>query len=141
MLQAGANPYGQGGVDNASISQSGTIPANAMSLEFKAWSMLPDATLSVSFAGNSLSPVALSSGAGPSGQGYTLYGADISAYAGQTGQLQFTDVFSDQGLNGIELDDITFSTNVVAVPEPNTLALILMGGLALAARCWRAKRS
>ena len=41
---------------------------------------------------------------------------------------------------GSAFDDITFSTNVLAVPEPNTLALILTGGLALAARRWRAKR-
>jgi len=104
-----------------------------MSLEFEAWSMIANATLSVSFAGNSLSPVGLSSGVSPSGQSYTLYGADISAYAGQSGQLQFTDVYSGQGLNGIELDDITFST----IPEPSTLALLFMGGMAFGVRSWR----
>ncbi len=132
MLQAGgSSPLTEGG--NASLSQNGTIPANAMSLEFEAWSMTPSATLSVSFAGNSLSPVGLSSGVSPGGQSYTLYGADISAYAGQSGQLQFTDVYSSQGLNGIELDDLTFSTT----PEPGTLALVVMGGVAFAVRSWR----
>jgi hypothetical protein len=133
MLQAGANPQGGSAGVNASLSQNGTIPANAMSLEFEAWSMIANATLSVSFAGNSLSPVGLSSGVSPSGQSYTLYGADISAYAGQSGQLQFTDVYSGQGLNGIELDDITFST----IPEPSTLALLFMGGMAFGVRSWR----
>jgi hypothetical protein len=139
MLQAGANPQGGGAGVNASISQNGTIPAGAISLEFKAWSMIPDASFSVSFAGNSLSPVGLSFGTSPSGQGYEVYGADISSYAGQSGELEFTDVFDDQGLNGIELDDISFSTAAVT-PEPNTLALAVLGGLALAARRWRKMR-
>jgi hypothetical protein len=138
MLQAGGpSPLSGGG--NASLSQNGTIPANAMSLEFEAWSMIANATLSVSFAGNSLSPVGLSSGVSPSGQSYTLYGADISAFAGQSGQLQFTDVYSGQGLNGIELDDITFSPN--SIPEPGTLALIVTGGLTLALHRWRGSGS
>jgi hypothetical protein len=84
-----------------------------------------------------LSPVLLSSGQDPSGQTYDVYGADISAYAGQSGQLQFTvPCTPDLGENGFELDDITFSTTTVT-PEPNTLALVVMGGLALAARRWR----
>jgi len=138
MLQAGgSSPLSAGG--DASISQYGQIPATALSLQFKAWSMLPNATLAVSFQGNSLSPVLLSSGQSPSGQPYDVYGVDISAYARHTGELEFTDVFDDQGLNGIELDDITFSTAAVT-PEPNTLALAVMGGLALAARRWRKMR-
>ena len=44
----------------------------------------------------------------------------------------FTDVFDNHGGNGIELDDISFSPN--AVPEPSTLALIILGGAALATR-------
>jgi hypothetical protein len=138
MLQAGGpSPLSGGG--NASISQYGTIPASAMSLQFKAWSMLTNATLAVTFQGNSLSPVLLSSGESPSGQPYDVYGVDVSAYARDTGELEFTDVFEDQGLNGIELDDITFSTTAVT-PEPNTLALVVMGGLALAVRRWRKMR-
>jgi len=137
MLQAGGSSPLSGGGD-ASISQYGEIPATALSLQFKAWSMIPNATLAVSFAGNSLSPVLLSSGQSTSGQPYDVYGVDVSAYARHSGELEFTDVFDDQGLNGIELDDITFSTTAVT-PEPNTLALVVMGGLALAARRWRKK--
>jgi hypothetical protein len=138
-LQAGANPQGGNFEVDVSIFQSGTVPANAQSLDFKAWNAQGTGPPSVSFDGNSLSPVGLSSGQGPSGQPYTLYGADISAYGGQMGQLKFTDAVGGPGLGGIELDDISFSPN--AVPEPSTLALVVMGGMALAARRWRARRS
>jgi hypothetical protein len=76
MLQAGAN-QGTSPAVNASISQDGTIPADAKSLEFDAVSMLTGATLSVSFDGNSLSPVVVSGGQGPSGQGYQVFGAEV----------------------------------------------------------------
>jgi hypothetical protein len=137
LLQAGANPQGGDTAVNVSIFQTGTIPADAQSLDFEAWNIEGGGPPSVSFDGNSLSPVALSSGQSLSGQPYTLYGADISAYAGQMGQLRFTDVFGGPVMCGIELDDISFSPN--AVPEPSTLALLVTAGLALAARRWRNK--
>ena len=93
------------------------------------------ASLTVSFGGNSLSPVMLSSGQSPSGQLYGVYGVNITQYAGETGQLEFTAVANNNGPSWTELDDITFSPN--AVPEPNTLALILLGGLALVR--WRCR--
>jgi len=126
------------GQGNVSLWQNGTIPANAASLQFKAWQEpTANEAYSVSFAGNSLLPVALSYGQGPSGQPYTVYGVDIAPYAGDTGRLEFTAV-AGNGESGIELDDITFSPN--AVPEPSTVALLVMGGLALAARRWRGNR-
>jgi hypothetical protein len=75
---------------NVSLWQDGTIPANTESLQFRAWESLPTALFTVSFAGNSLSLVSLSSGQSPSGQDYTVYGANIAPYGGQTGQLEFT---------------------------------------------------
>ncbi len=130
FLQA-FNP-GQG---NVSLWQTGTIPANAASLQFSAWNYTSvNEAFSVSFAGNSLSPVSLGSGQSASGQAYTVYGVSIAPYAGQTGQLEFT-AFGGQGPDWIELDDIAFSPN--GVPEPSTLALVVIGGLALAARRWR----
>ena len=100
---------------------------------------MPTAVFSVTFDGNSLSPGVLSSGESAFGQYYLVYGANIASYAGQTGPLEFTSIFTDQGVSATEFDDITFSTAAVT-PEPNTLALAVMGGLALAARRWRAKR-
>jgi hypothetical protein len=119
---------------NVSLWQTGTIPANARTLEYKAWNFSAGAPLSVSVDGNSLSAVVLSSGQSPSGQAYSVYGVDIAPYAGQTGEVEFTEVFTNVP-SWTELDDITFSTTTVA-PEPNTLALAVMGGLALAARRW-----
>jgi hypothetical protein len=120
---------------NVSLFQTATIPADALSLQFKAWVMLPYSSFSVSFDGNSLSPVALSSGQSPSGQSYEVYGANLGSYAGETGPLEFTANANDNGASWMELDDINFSTTTVT-PEPNTLALAVMGGLALAARRW-----
>jgi hypothetical protein len=137
-LFSGGNPLGGSVGVNASITQAGTIPANANSLEFDAAVDQASATFSVSFDGNSISPVALYSGIGEFGQDYEVYGVNIATYAGQTGSLEFTAVFNDLGQSATEFDDITFSTTTVA-PEPNTLALAVMGGLALAARCWPKK--
>jgi hypothetical protein len=137
-LQSGANPQGGSVGVNTSIWQTGTIPANSKSLLFDAWSFNQTATFSVSFGGNSLSPVVISSvptqpGIAP----VNVYGVNIAPYAGQTGVLEFTSVFNNQGASWTEFDDITFSPT--AMPEPGTLALVIMGGLALAARRWRTK--
>ena len=124
------------GQGNVSLFQNGTVPANAESLQFKAWNYTSvNEAFSVSFAGNSLSPVALGSGQSPSGQAYVVYGANIASYAGQTGQLEFTSM-GGEGPGWMELDDITFSTT--AVPEPSTLALLAVGGVVLATRHWYA---
>ncbi len=132
LLQAGAVPDGYTG--NASIEQTGTIPANAESMQFKCWENGNLSDLGISFSGNSLTPFLTSSGST-----YNTYSVNIEPYAGQTGVLEFSAIFDSQGATWINLDDIAFSPN--AVPEPNTLALILMGGLALAARRWRSKGS
>ncbi len=124
-LQAGAGPAGQG-EDNTSMWQDGTIPANAQTLEFSAWNFEGTVPLTVSFAGNTLPIVILSSGMSSSGQSYNVYGADIAPYANQTGQLEFTATF----YNWVELDDIAFSST--AVPEPNPAFLAGIGGLLFA---------
>lgn len=127
------------GQGNVSIWQNGTIPANARSVEFDAVPE-PSGVFSVSFDGNSLSPVVVSADQNAFGETYDVYGANIGAYAGQTGPLEFTAIATGLGESATELDDITFSTTTVT-PEPNTLALVVMGGLALAVRHWRGKAS
>ncbi len=132
FLQAGAPSPGLG---NASIEQYGTVPMAIQSLEFKAWDWLPSTSiLAVSFKGNILSPVVIGSGSN-----YTLYGANISGFAGQSGQLEFSAVWNLSGPSYTELDDIAFSTNSVA-PEPSIVALTAIGGLFFGTRKWLVRR-
>jgi hypothetical protein len=123
-LQSG---YGPGLIpESASLSQDGTIPANTESLEFEAENSQGATPLSVSFAGDNLTLFVLSSAVAPSGQPYSVYGANIAPYAGQTGQLEFTATF----FNAVQLDDISFSTQ--AIPEASPLVLTGVGGLLFA---------
>jgi hypothetical protein len=136
FLQASIQPY------DVSLWQNGTIPANAETLQFSAWEWLPARTsFNVSFDGNTLSPVVLSSGQTATGQPYTTYGVNIAAYENETGKLEFTAVANNNGPSWTELDHISFSTNVVASPEPSMVALTAIGGLLFGARKWFARRS
>lgn len=102
---------------DGSIAQTGAVPANAMSLLFKTFGP----ALSVTLGGQALSCVLLTNG-----PGYTMYGADISAFAGQTAALTFAlpPFFTP-------LDDIQFSPE--AVPEPWGPSIAAAGALLLAA--------
>ncbi len=55
---------------------------------------------------------------------YTIYGADISAFADQTGQLLFT---LPPYVGNAELDNIQFSDQ--PIPEPSVVGLFALGGL------------
>jgi hypothetical protein len=81
----------------------------------------------VSFGGHALSLSVL--GITPN---YDIYGADISAFAGQTGELRFT--APPQTLNII--DNIQFSDQ--PVPEPGVLGLSALGALLVG---WRVHKS
>ncbi len=120
----------QGGISlsSASISQKGWIPWNAQSLLFKAEQ--GDIPLEVEISGQDIPYTAVGSGAS-----YTLFAADVSAWAGETETLTFSAL--EGGDDNWLLDDISFSPN--AVPEPSIMSLLVMGGLALAARRWRGK--
>jgi hypothetical protein len=107
----------------ASIGQTGEIPITAQSISF--WGTIGG--LQITFAGQPLSFNAVSSSAN-----CTVYDADISAYAGQTGQLLFT--LPPNSFNAA-LDNIQFSSS--PVPEPGELALAAMGALLFGCRRWR----
>ncbi len=99
------------------LAQLGTVLSTAESVRFYG-----TGSLSVSFAGEQipLSPLGSTSA-------YTVYGGDISSFAGQSGWLRF----EGYGL----LDDIFFSDQ--RVPEPGVLALSGLGVLLLG---WRVLR-
>jgi len=101
---------GQQGFTTA-IGQTGTLPSNIQSLTFY---IHPGSGFSVTFAGQQISLVTVGNTSVA-----TIVGGDISAFAGQTGQLLF------QG--GGELDNIQFSTS--PIPEPSCLALFGVGAM------------
>jgi hypothetical protein len=129
FLQPNNSPYpGLGGA----IGQVGTVPSAAHSLRFYAVGV--DPALLVSFGGHSLSLMPI--GSGPN---YTIYGADISPYAGQTGELLFQAVNPVGRLGlGTELDNIFFSAT--PVPEPSVIALFALGALILGGALRRRNR-
>lgn len=104
-----------GGV-SAAIGQVGTVPGTAQSVRFYGVG-----EFSVFFAGQQLpvTTVGTTSTA-------TIFGADITAYPGQLGELRF------QGFGW--LDNIYFSNE--PIPEPSAIALLAVGVLSLA---WRAR--
>lgn len=115
--------------NNGAISQTGLVSADAESLLFKgSWSSLTP--LGVSLGGQSLSFTAISNG-----PNYTLYGADISAFAGQTATVTFLGPSSSFYF----IDDIQFSPQVI--PEPSSLALCLTGGILAAHRLIRRRKT
>jgi hypothetical protein len=117
-LQGSYSVYLQGGRfsgESAAIGQTGQINPLARSLIFFAQSR----SLDVTFAGQLISYFELSQT-----NNYITFGADITSFAGQTGELRFT-AANSAGL----LDAIRFTTTVV--PEPSPLALSGIGVLLL----------
>jgi hypothetical protein len=107
----------------ASISQTGLIPAGTQSLYFEAE---PGKGALDVLVGNQEVPIA-AVGSGPN---YTLYGANISAWARDTEQLTFSAQEYASGLNNWVLDDISFSNQ--SVPEPSPVALTGLGAFVFA---------
>jgi hypothetical protein len=105
----------------ASISQTGVIPSGTQSLLFEARADPAILTLSVE------SQIVTFSAIG-SGSDYVLYGANISAWAGDTEQITFSSLGGTPEYS--EIDDIMFSPT--ALPEPSPLALTGVGGLLFA---------
>ena len=117
--------YLQGGYKNGgspAIGQTGTIPVGSQSIYF--WGA--DGDMTITFNGFSLAFFKYNST-----PNYEIWAADISAYAGQTGELRFTapdgNTFNNGypfGANGL-IDNIQFSNS--PVPEPSSLALTAVG--------------
>ena len=121
LLQSGGYTNTQTGVD-ASLFQGATVPTGSSSLQFKAY--CPSGQFSVTMNGQTLSLSALSAGAN-----YTLFGADISPWAGQFAELRFTmvGVTPQFDARSLYLDAINFSSS--PIPEPGVLVLSALGCL------------
>jgi hypothetical protein len=125
VLQGGSlysGPYGTNGV---SIFQTGQVPAGSHSLTYLAGS-----PIQVAFNGQTLSPVAISNA--PT---YTVWGVDISAYAGKPGELRFTAAW----LSTSTLDGIRFSNQ--SIPEPSLASLAALGAFGCGWHSRRGRRS
>jgi len=130
LLQGGTGPSSP----SVALAQTGLVPSDSLSVKFMARTLRPDQfgtaeTFVVSMNGQSLPYVTLQNFGG-----LRLYGVDVSAFAGQTAELRFTQLSGPTFFDNMSLDNISFST--VAVPEPGTWTLLGLGG----ALCWCATR-
>ena len=122
VFLASVNTPGPGNDFTISLGQTGQIPLLARSIEF--WGSIGN--MQITFAGQSLDFSTLATTAN-----YNVYGADITAFAGQTGQLLFAlPPFTGNAF----LDNIQFSPQVI--PEPSTICLFGLGAVLLGWR-WR----
>jgi len=116
----------QGTFESAAISQTGLIPAGTQSLLFKTQST-PAQNGPLDFLVGNQSVPLVQVGTGPN---YIVYGANLSAWSGQTEELTFL-APSGNVLDNWEIDDISFSPTAVT-PEPSPLALTGIGALLFA---------
>jgi hypothetical protein len=131
LLQPGIGS--QGVPVDASISQFGTIPASAQSLQFKSSS--GSHHFLVSFGSENMAAIRLS--ATPT---IATYGVDISSYAGLSDNLQITALYNNLDSGDAFLDSIVFSDQ--AIPEPSAIGLFGVCALFLGWRVvWRRKQT
>lgn len=104
----------------AALAQTGTVPADTESVRFYASSF---DTPFLYFAGQQI-PVSVLQ----TTPAYTVYGGNISAFAGQMGELRFE--------GSLTFDNILFSP--VPIPEPSTLGLFTLGALLVG---WRLRNT
>jgi len=113
------------------LSQTGFVPVGTRSLQFKAYEGFDShGTLEVTLGGQALSLRTITNA-----PNYTLYGADVSGWAGQTAELAFTVPAEKPHINDeyLYLDAIQFSPQ--SVPEPSIFALFASGLLLFRKAC------
>jgi len=108
---------------SAAIAQTGQVPDAARALTFFA----QIGGLQITFNGQLIPYTGI--GSGPN---YTIWGCDVSAFAGQTGELRFTTLPNTSAL----IDNIQFSDQ--SVPEPGVFGVSALGALLVGWRfLWR----
>jgi hypothetical protein len=118
---------------SSTIAQTGQFPAWASTIQFLSGASLPNINFwEVTVNGTNI-PVHETSQVG---QFLFLYEGDISAFAGQTGELGFSTLNVNSTAGAVKLADIQFGP----VPEPSSVSLLLIGSLISWWKC-RAGRS
>jgi hypothetical protein len=127
VLQPGRDPFGSDRYIGVSISQSSLVPVLARSLQFKFFAhAFPSPDFYVSLGGRELSLTALTTG-----PGYTLYGADITPFAGQVASLTIG-AAAQQNIAPYYFDSIEFSSS--SIPEPSMSSIMLICALVFGCR-------
>ena len=109
--------FGANGIA-AEISQTGLVPNGTESLQMDVYSFY---NFIVTLGGQTLNMIPLSTNSTS-----IVYGADISAFAGQNATLSLI-APPVANPNGVEFDSIVFSSQ--SVPEPSEFGLFALGGL------------
>lgn len=127
LLQAGAYPTA--GPASAAIAQTGLVPLDAKSVRFAAQAFLGGALdlLRLYVGGQSISLLPLLTNGS-----YTVYGGDVSPFAGQIEELRIAALPGDLANGNFVIDSIQFSPT--DVPEPGTLVVCSLGALLLLRR-------
>ena len=125
MLFGEFNPsQGDFHTNTAAIGQHGEIPSSARQLIY--WGSL--GSLIVTFNNQPLNFIQTGSTTN-----YNIYAANVTPYAGQSGELLFVNYPYGGGIGGPSMiDNLQFSS--APIPEPSTVALLGLGGLPLG---WR----
>jgi hypothetical protein len=125
-----------GAAGSVSISQTGLVPANALSILMDV-AFSPSVLYTTTLGGQQIVMMPLRASAN-----YTVYGGNISAYAGQVEALtitQFPPAPPTVPPSALELDNILFSVN--PVPEPGTYGLLLCGAAVFGVTRWKRRAS
>jgi len=120
LLVSGTYPDRQppANLGSSTLAQVGEVPPTALSIHLKEFGS-PQFTLSL--GGQNIPLVQIGGGSN-----YTLYGGDISQFAGQTVELRLSAVATaDSPFNWVYLDDIEFSP--LSIPEPPSPTLVVIG--------------
>lgn len=122
VLQAGSDPSGSITPVDASIAQSGMVPAGARTIQLVSSGARNGFIVSLNGQRINMAIVGTQNG-------FNTYAGDISQFAGLAEELKITALSAPSSPANLDLDSIVFSAQ--AIPEPSALGLFVPGLVAL----------